>query len=197
MKHLWRVSRFEFSVAMIAFAGVLLLGILKGVLLAAIATILLLLRRVAHPYVAFLGRIPKTQRFSDLARHSDNERIPGVLIFRVEASLMYFNADNVRQMILNRVGTEGPVRLVVGDLSNSPYVDLAGARMLAKLSEDLAVRGATLRLAEIHAGARDLLRAENLEAKVGPINRFTSVADIVERFNADQQTKAGSALIKE
>ena len=186
MKHLWRVSRFEFGVAMIAFAGVLLLGILKGVLLAAIATILMLLRRAAHPNVAFLGRIPKTQRFSDLARHSDNERIPGVLIFRVEASLMYFNADNVRQMILNRIRTDGPVRLVVGDLSNSPYVDLAGARLLAKLSEDLAEWGATLRLAEIHAEARDLLRAENLEAKVGPINRFTSVADVVERFEGNK-----------
>ena len=197
MKHLWRVSRFEFGVAMIAFAGVLLLGILKGVLLAAIATILLLLRRVAHPNVAFLGRIPKTQRFSDLGRHSDNERIPGVLIFRVEASLMYFNVDNVRQMILNRIRTEQSVRLVIGDLSNSPYVDLSGARMLAKLSDDLAERGATLRLTEIHAEARDLLRAENLEGKVGPINRFTSVADVVEGFDAQQQTKVNSALIKE
>jgi sulfate permease, SulP family len=186
MKHLWRVSRFEFGVAMIAFAGVLLLGILKGVLLAAIATILLLLRRAAHPNVAFLGRIPKTQRFSDLARHSDNERIPGVLIFRVEASLMYFNADNVRQMILNRIRTEESVRLVIGDLSNSPYVDLSGARMLAKLSDDLAEWGATLRLTEIHAEARDLLRAENLEAKVGRIDRFTSVNDVVERFDADK-----------
>lgn len=186
MKHLWRVSRFEFGVAMIAFAGVLLLGILKGVLLAAIATILLLLRRAAHPNVAFLGRIPKTQRFSDLARHSDNERIPGVLIFRVEASLMYFNADNVRQMILNRIRTEESVRLVIGDLSNSPYVDLSGARMLAKLTDDLAEWGATLRLTEIHAEARDLLRAENLEAKVGRIDRFTSVNDVVERFDADK-----------
>jgi sulfate permease, SulP family len=182
MKHLWRVSRFEFSIAMVAFAGVLLLGILKGVLLAAIATILMLLRRVAYPNVAFLGRIPNTRRFSDLSRHSDNECVPGVLIFRVEASLVYFNADNVRQMILNRIRSEGPVRLVVGDLSNSPYVDLTGARMLAKLSEDLAERGAVLRLAETHAEARDLLRAEDLEAKVGRIDRFTAVADVVDRF---------------
>jgi sulfate permease, SulP family len=182
MKHLWRVSRFEFSIAMVAFAGVLLLGILKGVLLAAIATILMLLRRVAYPNVAFLGRIPNTRRFSDLSRHSDNECVPGVLIFRVEASLVYFNADNVRQMILNRIWSEGPVRLVVGDLSNSPYVDLTGARMLAKLSEDLAERGAVLRLAETHAEARDLLRAEDLEAKVGRIDRFTAVADVVDRF---------------
>jgi high affinity sulfate transporter 1 len=186
MQHLWRVSRFEFSVAMVAFAGVLLLGILKGVLLAAIATILLLLRRAARPHVAFLGRIPNTRRFSDLARHTDNERIPGVLIFRVEASLMYFNADNVRQMILDRIRTDGPIRLVIGDLSDSPYVDLSSARMLAKLSDDLAERDAVLRLVEIHAEARDLLRAEDLEAKVGRIDRFTSVADVVEGFEATQ-----------
>jgi sulfate permease, SulP family len=170
----------------VAFAGVLLLGILKGVLLAAIATILMLLRRVAYPNVAFLGRIPDTRRFSDLARHPDNERIEGVLIFRIEASLLYFNADNVRQTVLNRIRTEGPVSLVVGDLSNSPYVDLTGARMLAKLSEDLAERGVVLRLAETHAEARDLLRAEDLEAKVGRIDRFTSVADVVDRFETNK-----------
>jgi hypothetical protein len=51
------------------------------------------------------------------------------------------------------------------------------------LSEDLAERGcANIRLAELHAATRDLLRAENLEAKVGAIDRFTSVADVVERF---------------
>jgi len=54
------------------------------------------------------------------------------------------------------------------------------------LSEDLAERGAALRLAELRAETRDLLRAENLEAKVGPINRFTAVADVVERFEANK-----------
>jgi sulfate permease, SulP family len=89
-------------------------------------------------------------------------------------------------MILNRIRTVESVRLVIGDLSNSPYVDLSGARMLAKLTDDLAEWGATLRLTEIHAEARDLLRAENLEAKVGRIDRFTSVNDVVERFDADK-----------
>jgi len=54
------------------------------------------------------------------------------------------------------------------------------------LSEDLAERGAALRLAELRAETRDLLRAENLEAKVGPINRFTAVADVVECFEANK-----------
>src|SRR5262249_7796425 len=61
-----RVSRLEFRVAIVALVGVLLLGILKGVLLAVIASILLLLHRAAFPHVAILGRIPNTSRFSDL-----------------------------------------------------------------------------------------------------------------------------------
>src|SRR5262249_16947678 len=73
-----RVSGLEFQVTMIALFGVLVLGILKGVLLAVIGSILLLLHRVAVPRVALLGRIPHTSRFSDLARNPDNEPTPGM-----------------------------------------------------------------------------------------------------------------------
>jgi SulP family sulfate permease len=190
MARLWRVSRFEFSVAMVAFAGVLVEGILRGVLFAAVVSILMLLRRTADPHVAFLGRIPKTRRFSDLARHPDNERIAGVLVFRVEASLLYFNVENVQRAVLDRLRTEGvAVRLVVCDLSASPYVDLAGARMLESLSDALAKQHISLRLAEAHARVRDLLRATGAQAKVGDIDRFTSVADVVEHL----QPGAGSS----
>lgn len=182
-----RVSRLDFNVAMIALAGVLAFGILNGVLLAALASILLLLHRAADPHVAFLGRIPHTQRFSDLARHADNERIPGAMLFRVEAALLYFNTENVLRHVLQRVRSDGEgLRLVVCDLSTSPYVDLAGARMLAKLSDDLQKRGAALRLAEARGATRELLRSMGLTAKVGGIDRATSVADLVETFEKEE-----------
>ncbi len=178
-----RVSRLEFQVAMVALVGVLVLGILKGVLLAAVASILLLLHRVASPHVATLGRIPDTRRFSDLERNPDNAPIPGVLICRCEASLLYFNTDGVMRALLERVeGQREAVGLVVLDLSSSPYVDLAGTRMLGKLHDELAGRGITLRLAEARASVRDILRAEGLEEKVGHVSRRTSVADVVEDF---------------
>ena len=186
MARLWRVSRFEFTVAIVAFGGVLVLGILKGVLLAAVTSILMLLRRAAAPHVAFLGRIPGTRRFSDIARHPDNELIEGVLAFRVESSLLYFNAENVLRAVLGRLRTESrSIRLVVCDLSASPYVDLAGACMLASLTDELVNHHASLRLAEALAEPRDLLRAEGLEAKVGTIDRFTSIADVVEQFQQE------------
>jgi high affinity sulfate transporter 1 len=179
-----RVSRLEFRVAMAALIGVLLLGVLKGVLLAVVASILLLLHRTAFPHVAVLGRIPRTTRFSDLERNPDNEPTPGVLAFRVESSLLYFNVDHVLREVLNRLDAQREaVRLVVADLSTSPYVDLAGTRMLTRLCTELGARGATLRLAEAHATVRDILRAEGMEAKTGPISRRVSVADVIEGFD--------------
>lgn len=180
-----RVSRFEFRVAMVAFAAVLLEGVLRGVLFAALVSILMLLRRAAGPHVAFLGRIPGTRRFSDLQRHPDNERTEGLLAFRVESSLLYFNVENVMRAVLDQLRLEGSgVRLVVCDLSTSPYVDLAGARMLESLSDELAKRNVTLRVTDAHAAVRDLLRAEGVDERVGGINRFASVADVVDDFLA-------------
>jgi high affinity sulfate transporter 1 len=183
LRHLWRVSKLEFAVAAVALVGVLLFGILKGVLIAAIASILLLIHHVARPHVAFLGRIPGTRRFSDLARHQDNERIPGVLAFRVESGIVYFNVDHVFRVVLDRVEAElKTLRLVICDLSTSPNIDLAGARMLLELQTELAKRGVILRLVEAHASVRDLLRIEGAEDRVGRIDRFETVADVIEHF---------------
>jgi high affinity sulfate transporter 1 len=183
LRRLWQVSRFEFSIAMVALVGVLLLGILNGVMLAAVASLLLLIGRVARPHVAFLGRIPGTRRYSDLERNPDNEVVPGVLIFRVESGLLYFNVEHIRQVIWQQLrAATVPVQLVICDLSTSPYVDLAGARMLAGLHADLAAVGIQFRLVEAHAAARDILRAEGLEERVGQISRSMSLDDIIEAF---------------
>lgn len=187
-----RLSRLEFRVAMVALLGVVALGIEQGVLLAAVVSLLMLLVRESQPHVAFLGRIPGTRRYSDLARHPHNERIPGVVAFRIEADLLYFNADHILRDILARVRQENPPpRFVVCDLSTSPYVDIAGARMLSRLHEELSKLGVLLRIVEAHALVRDLLRAEGLEEKVGPINRYASIEDVVEDFEQQEEFDAG------
>ena len=183
LRHVWKVSRYEFFVSMVAFSAVLLEGILKGVIVAVLVSMLLLIRRAAHPHVAFLGRIPGTRGFSDIERNPDNEIIPGVLIFRVEASLLYFNVEHVREAVWNKVrATPGPVKMVVCDLSISPIVDLAGARMLKTLHSQLEAAGIRLRLVAAHASARDMLRAEGLEERVGYFGRRVTVADAVDEF---------------
>jgi high affinity sulfate transporter 1 len=180
--HLWRVSRFEFAIAIVALVGVLLLGILKGVLVAVVVSLVVLLASAARPHVAFLGRIPGTRRYSDAERHPDNEAIPGVLIFRIEASLLYFNVDHVRGCVRAKINAIQSPRLVVCDLSNSPYVDVAGADLLAELHADLLARGIQLRIVEARAKARDLLRAVGLEEQVGYLGRHMSVEQALTEF---------------
>jgi sulfate permease, SulP family len=180
---MWRVSRLDFYAAMTALGGVLLLGILEGILLAAAASILLLLARASRPHVAYLGRIPGTRSYSDLARHPDNQTLSGVIAFRPEASLIYINADAVRESVLSRLGTAPAprTRLVVCDLSASPYVDLAGSRMLHELHSELAARGIALRIVGAHGWARDLLRADGIDEKIGGLDRAMSLDDLLAR----------------
>jgi MFS superfamily sulfate permease-like transporter len=186
LRHLWRVSTLEFRISMVALVGVLLLGILKGVLVAAIASLLMLLAGAAHPHVAFLGRIPGTRRFSDLERHPDNETLPGIVIFRVESSLLYFNADHVRNVVWERLQATPELRLVVCDLSDSPFVDVSGAHLLAGFHRDLAKRDVHLRIVEGHAKVRDLLRAEGLEEQVGYLGRHMSIEQAIAEFSSQQ-----------
>jgi sulfate permease, SulP family len=183
LARMWRVSRLDFYAAMTALGGVLLLGILEGILLAAAASILLLLARASRPHVAYLGRIPGTRSYSDLARHPDNQPLSGVIAFRPEASLIYINADAVRESVLSRLGTAPAprTRLVVCDLSASPYVDLAGSRMLHELHSELAARGIALRIVGAHGWARDLLRADGLEEMIGGLDRAMSLDDLLAR----------------
>jgi sulfate permease, SulP family len=181
MLRMFRVSRLDFLAAALALVGVLLLGILQGILLAALASILLMLARVSRPHIAFLGRVPGTNSYSDLDRHPENEPLPGVIAFRPEASLIYVNADTVLDSVLDRLREAAPaaVRLVVCDLSASPYIDLAGSRMLEGLHAELAQRGIALRIVGAHGWTRDLLRAEGLEEKVGGLDRTRTLDSLL------------------
>ena len=183
---MWRVSRLDFMAAAIALVGVLLLGILQGILLAALASILLLLARVSSPHVAFLGRVPGTNSYSDMDRHPENEPPSDVIIFRPEASVIYVNADAVLQAVLAKIGEAAPsaIRLVVCDFSAAPYLDLAGCRMLHELHAELAARGAKLRIVGVHGTSRDLLRADGIEEKVGGLDRTATVESVLRAHMA-------------
>jgi high affinity sulfate transporter 1 len=189
LKQLLHTNRTEFFVAVAALVGVLSSGLLQGVLIGAIISLVLLIRRASRPHVAFLGRIAGTRRFSDRERHPDNELIPGVLVFRPESGLLYFNMDHVRDTIAERVRVEAtPPKLVVLDLSAAPYVDMHGAHMLAELAGELTAAGIRVQAVEARSSVRDRLRKEGVEAKLGGINRVTSVADAVEAFQKQTTT---------
>ena len=125
--------------------------------------------------------MPGTNSYSDFDRHPENEPLPGVIAFRPEASLIYANADAVLEAVAkssSRGGSLG-LRLTVCDLSAAPYLDLAGSRMLHELNAELAGRGIALRIVGAHGSARDLLRAEGLEEKVGGLDRTATLDSVL------------------
>jgi len=185
LRHLWHADRGEFVVAMAALLGVLGSGLLRGVMIGALIAMVQLLRRGSQPHVASLGRIPETNRFSDVERNPDNESVPDVMIFRVESSLLYFNVEYVRDTVLDRVRALPP-RLVICDLSASPHVDLQSAATLSGLADELAALGVKMQIVEARSSVRDRLRAEGLDAKCGGIDRFRNVAQAVEDFQRQQ-----------
>jgi high affinity sulfate transporter 1 len=177
---LWHAHRQEFFIAMAALLGVLSAGLLKGVLIGAVISLILLIRRASSPHVAFLGRIPGTRIYSDIGRHPDNETTPGILPFRVEASLVYFNVEHVVDTVLAKVAAAAiPIQRVICDLSTSPVVDLAGARMLLQLHGELAKKGIIFQVVEAHAAVRDILRVEGLDRVTGPIDRHVTLDDLI------------------
>ena len=196
LQHLWRASRPDFVVAMASLLGVLGSGLLRGVLIGAIISLVQLMHRTSRPHVAVLGRIPGTQRYSDLDRHSDNEKIPGALIVRPESGLVYFNIDHVRKTIVDRVQAESPPpQLVVIDLSASPYVDLQSAHELAGMSDELCGKGIRVQVVEARSAVRDRLNGEGLGTRLGSISRFMSVADAVDELKlAESRSSEGNGL---
>jgi SulP family sulfate permease len=176
---MWKISRIDFYAASIALVSVLLLGILQGVLLAALASIFLLLAHASQPNVAFLGRLPGTGRYSDLARHEGVEPLSGVLAFRPEASLLYINTETILEAVLNALGRLAGVRLVVCDLSASPYIDLAGSQMLRELHSELTSREVAFCIVGAHGQLRDLLRADGLAEKTDSADWLRSLDSVL------------------
>jgi high affinity sulfate transporter 1 len=187
LKHLWQHDRSEFVVALAAFVGVLTFGLLRGVLIGAAISLVQLVQVSARPHVALLGRIPGTRRYSDCERHHKNELIPNVMIFRPEVALIYFNIDRVCDTIMERVHAAAPPpKLVVLDLSAAPRVDMQSAHTLAAMAGELTAASIKFQAVEPRSSVRDRLRIEEVDAKLGGINRFTAVADVVEHFQREQ-----------
>ena len=187
LKQLWQSDRPEFVVAVTAFIGVLTFGLLLGVMIGAVISLVQLVRASSRPHVALLGRIPGTRRFSDCERHQDNQLIPGVMIFRPESALVYFNVDNVCDAILSRVHAQAtPPKLVVLDLSAAALVDMQSAYMLAGMADELIAEHIRFQAVEPRSSVRDRLRHEGVDSKLGGVNRFTTVADVIDHFQRER-----------
>jgi high affinity sulfate transporter 1 len=177
LKRLYQLSKAEFAVAMVAVFGVLTFGILKGVLIAAVLSLVLLIKRVATPNVAVLGYVPGTNRFTDVKRHPDNVEVPNVKVLRIESGIFYFNEQHIDAEVRQALATVPLLKQLVLDMSSVTMVDVSGADMLNKLCRELKQKEVDVKMVEALAVVRDALRKQGLEEIVGHISRMSTIGD--------------------
>jgi sulfate permease, SulP family len=185
LRHLWRFSRAEFSVAIVALLGVLGSGPVNGVLLGAGISIVLLLRQAARPRVTELARVPGTTYHADRLRPPEKDVTPHVFVVRCESALVYFNVEYVRERLFELLDARRDrIRLIVFFMGAVPRIDLAGAELLAELQRTVGARGIAFRLAEAHGEVREALRRAGFEQGDGGLEAGQTVDRIVTEWEA-------------
>jgi high affinity sulfate transporter 1 len=188
LRHLFQVNRLEFWISISTIVAVLAFGVLNGVLIAVVLSLIFLLKQATTPNIAVLGQIPGTTNFSDVQRHPDNIPVEGVLILRVEASFIYFNVNNIHDRIHGIIKEyPGTLKLLIMDLSSANYVDISGARFFLHLENELEKMGVGLRIVDALGQARDILRAEGMEKEIGHISRKITIQDVISGFRANNE----------
>ena len=152
------VRRSALLLAIVALAGVLVLGVLQGLVVAAGLSLVYVVFRLSRPAVGELGRDPRSGAWGWLDRHPDWPAPPGTLVIRRDGPLFYPNVDSVRERVLEAVAAAEPrPEVVVLDLSQSVDLDLQSVDGIADLARQLQAEGVELRLAAVRAQAAEIL----------------------------------------
>jgi high affinity sulfate transporter 1 len=165
------LRRSAIALALVALVGVLVLGILQGLVVAAVASLVLVIQRFSRPTVGSLARDPATGVWGLVENHPGWERDPATLVVRSDGPLFYPNAEYVTARVRAALAAADPApRLVVLDLSESPELDVQAVDALGGLAAELAREGVELRLASVRARAADLLRRAGVDrrARIDP-----------------------------
>jgi high affinity sulfate transporter 1 len=155
LRRYYRVRRSAFAVSLVASAGVILLGVLQGIVVAVTLAILLFFRRNWWPHGAILGRISGEAGWHDIDKHPDAGQVPGVVVYRWEAPLFFANAGSFREQIRKIVREHRP-RWVVLQCEAVTDVDVTAAEMLEQLDIELNDAGTHMAFAEMRSRLQDL-----------------------------------------
>jgi high affinity sulfate transporter 1 len=178
-----RISRQEFRLSLVTFLGVITVGVLPGVVIAVALALVQLLARASHPHDAVLGRVPSTGSFHDIKNNPTAETFPGLLIYRFDASLLFFNSDHFKSRVRSIVAeAQTDVRCVLLSAEAMPFVDTTGAACLEEVCVELADRGIVFKVAGAKEPVRLMFDLTGLRQHIGPEHFSPTVAAAVEAF---------------
>jgi high affinity sulfate transporter 1 len=182
LRRLWEVRRTEFALAIAAFLGVALLGVLPGIGIAVGLSILNVFRRSWWPYSTRLGRVDGIPGYHDVQSHPDAEQIDGLVIFRFDAPLFFANTRSFREQIRALAATEPHPRWIVVAAEPITDVDTTAADMLEELDEALNRQGTSLVFAELKHPVRAKIERYELTRTIDPAYFFPTIESAVAAF---------------
>jgi MFS superfamily sulfate permease-like transporter len=156
LRRIFRIQRWEFWLSILCFVGVAALGVIPGIGLAIVVSVIEFLWDGWRPHYAVLGRVNGIRGYHDLKRYPDAWLIPGLVLFRWDAPLFFANAELFHQRVLDAVAqSPTPVRRIVVTAEPVTSIDVTSADMLAELEQALRASGIELRFAEMKDPVKD------------------------------------------
>ncbi|MFN8484182.1 MAG: SulP family inorganic anion transporter [Anaerolineae bacterium] len=179
-------SPVEFWFGALAFAGVLLIDVLEGMIIGVVASLVFVIYRTSRPHISSLGRVPGVPgAYADLDRHPEDIPIPGMLIVRVDAQLYYANALTVRDRVKAMItDLATPPRAVILDAAAWDQIDLTSVEVMTALVKDLHGKGIEVYLAEVHKPVLEYGRKMGLLELIGEDHVFPTVDLAVRSLEA-------------
>ena len=179
-RRLHRVTRFDFWVAVVAVVGVLSVGVLAGVVVGVVLSLIWLVYVATRPPMPLLGREPGTQVFRDLDEHPGDETFPGVAVLRLDGGLFFATAEALENRIRALAEEDGPLRALVLDLEGVNFIDSQGSAKLSELHELAEASTIVLRLARVKPHVLAVLRKDGVVELIGEDHIHGNVFRAVE-----------------
>ena len=184
MRHIAQVKKSDLIGLSVAFFATLILGIELGILVAVVASMLVVFARISKPHSAVLGHVEGTTSYRNITRFPEAHVIDGVRILRIDAALSFVNAANVKKLILSNVAAiDAEPHALVLDASGINDLDVTGAEMLEELLTEIDERGVTVHLTDVKGPVRDVLRRSGLWDRLGD-RVHTSTDDALDAIAA-------------
>jgi SulP family sulfate permease len=180
LKRYYRVNRADWVFFVAAGLGILFLGIIQGILIGVVLSLLLLIARASRPSVRQLGYDRDSGTYHAIARTEGLEQSPGILIARIDGPLFFADADRFRERMQELTGENEALAGVVLDADAVHLTDTDGADILIQVTRELQSRGISLALAQVHPPTLELWRRAGLSEAVGEDDIFASVQDAVD-----------------
>jgi anti-anti-sigma factor len=187
LRRLYRIDRADFAVALVCLVGVLVAGVLNGIIVAVIASLVALVYRSFRPNVAVLGRSHSRESdedigFRDVSRHREVETFPGLVIFRFDQEIFFANATFFRDQIRQLVDADPPPRSILVDATAITHIDTTGLDMLSELADELSSEAIVLMFARVKGPVRDILTRAGLTERFGTASFYPTIASGVAAF---------------